>query len=133
MRSSARLGRNRRGRGGSGKGEARKSFMVTEGGIVETGEKGEQRNAAAAVPTAPAKDPVKTSFSPTLLETLKKEKKVEAMTEPVGGGESDKRIHRVFDAAIREGVKYNRWNLPSEFISKMKNFFEDSINFLILP
>ena len=102
--------------------------MVTEGGIVETGEEeGEQRNKSATVPTAPAKEPVKTSFSPALLETMKKEKKVEAMTEPVGGGESDKRIHRVFDAALREVLKKKTLN------EKMKYFFKNSIIFSTLP
>ena len=104
MKSSARQGRSRRGRGGSGQAEARKSFVVTEGGIVETGEEEEERKKSVPTPTtATARDPVKTSFSPSLLETMKKEKKAEVMTEPVGGGESDKRIHRVFDAALREG------------------------------
>ena len=37
----------------------------------------------------------------------KEGKKVEPMTEPVVGGESDKRIHRVFDAALREVLKKN--------------------------
>ena len=70
--------------------------MVTEGGIVETEE--QEKSAAAA------KVPVKTSFSPSLLETMKKEKKAEVVTETAGGaGEPDKRILRVFDAALRGG------------------------------
>ena len=72
--------------------------MVTEGGIVET--EGEETKKCATTTTT-TKDHVKASFSPSLLETMKREKKVEGMTETVSGGDSDKRIHRVFDAALR--------------------------------
>ena len=80
--------------------------MVTEGGIVETKE---QEKCPATPSVAAAKAPVKTSFSPSLLETMKKEKKAEVGTETAGGvGESDKRIIRVFDAALRE--HFNKMN-----------------------
>ena len=76
--------------------------MVTEGGIVETEEQ-EKSAATTITAAAAAKVPVKTSFSLSLLETMKKDKKPEVVTEAAGGvGESDKRILRVFDAALRE-------------------------------
>ena len=102
MRTSARQGRSRRGRGGSDQAEAvRKSFMVTEGGIVQTEE--QQEKAAVSTITTTPKAQVKTGFSPSLLGTLKKEKKGEVVTETgaSGAGEPDKRILRVFDSALR--------------------------------
>ena len=87
MRTSARQGRSRRGRGGPGPAEmSSKSFMVTEGGIVQTKEE-----------QAAARD-----------QGGKKEmKEKEAVTETgaASSGEPEKRILRVFDAAIRLVLK----------------------------